>query len=80
MKQILASFDLGWNMTWTCSSPDYSFAKVCHENQQTTTFSFEGINQRGITQKQDKGLSWDFPAILVEFSPDSVAWKQTKLS
>ncbi len=47
--------------------------------EQTTTFSFEGINQRGITQKQDKGLSWDFPAILVEFSPD-VAWKQTKLS
>ncbi len=35
---------------------------------------------RGIAQKQDKGLRWDFPAILVEFSPDSVAWKQTKLS
>ncbi len=28
---------------------------------------------RDIAQKQDKGLSWDFPVILVEFSPDSVA-------
>ncbi len=35
---------------------------------------------RGIAQKQDKGLRWDFPAILVEFSPDSVAWKQAKIS
>ncbi len=34
----------------------------------------------GIAQNQDKGLSWDFPVILVEFSPDSVAWKQAKLS
>ncbi len=30
-------------------------------------------HQRGIAQKQDKGLSWDFPVILSEFSPDSVA-------
>ncbi len=38
------------------------------------------INQRGIAKKQDKGLIWDFPVILVEFSPDSFAWKQAKLS
>ncbi len=38
------------------------------------------VEPRGIAQKQDKGLSWDFPVILVEFSPDSVAWKQAKLS
>lgn len=33
----------------------------------------------GIAQKQDKGLSWDFPVILAEFSPDSVARMEAKL-
>ncbi len=33
-------------------------------------------HQRGITQNQDKGLSQNFPVILADFSPDSVAQKQ----
>jgi len=35
--------------------------------------------QGGIAQKQDKGLSWDFPVILAEFSPDSVGRMEAKL-
>lgn len=33
------------NLSWTCSSPDYSFAMVCHKHPQTVIFGFKGINQ-----------------------------------
>ncbi len=47
---------------------------VLTQNKNTSTWPAKQNHQpcskqRGVAQKQDKGLSWDFPDILVEFSP-----------